>query len=61
MGRGESQTEQGRLRALNQDGFMVLEVNHKYVLIFKGWVDALGEVEYPPYGDCLSTPTRPAG
>src|SRR5215472_5021401 len=40
---------------------MVLEVNQKYVLIFKGRVDALGEVEYPPYGDCLSTPTRPAG
>jgi hypothetical protein len=44
-GRGQAQTERGRLVALDQDGFVVLEVNGKHVLIPKGRVDALVEVE----------------
>jgi hypothetical protein len=43
-GQGESQTERGRLIALDQDGFVVLEVDGKHVLILKARVDALVEV-----------------
>ena len=43
-GRGESQTERGRLIALDQEGFVVLEVNGKHVLVPKARVDALVEV-----------------
>ncbi len=43
-GQGESQTERGRLIALDQDGFVVLEVDGKHVLIPKARVDALVEV-----------------
>ncbi len=44
-GRGQGQTERGRLVALDQDGFVVLEVDGKHVLIPKARVDALVEVE----------------
>jgi hypothetical protein len=44
-GRGQAQTERGRLVALDQDGFVVLEANGKHVLIPKARVDALVEVE----------------
>jgi hypothetical protein len=44
-GRGQAQTERGRLVALDQEGFVVLEVNGKYYLIPKARVDALVEVE----------------
>lgn len=44
-GRKHSQTERGSLVALDQDGFVVLEVNGKYLLIPKGRVDALVGVE----------------
>ncbi len=44
-GRGQAQTERGRLVALDQEGFVVLEVNGKHVLIPKARVDALVEVE----------------
>ena len=44
-GRGQGQIERGRLIALDQDGFVVLEVNGKHVLIPKARVDALVEVE----------------
>ena len=44
-GRGQAQTERGRLAALDQEGFVVLEVNEKYYLVPKGRVDALVEVE----------------
>jgi hypothetical protein len=44
-GRGQAQTERGRLVALDQDGFVVLEVNGKRVLIPKARVDALVETE----------------
>jgi hypothetical protein len=44
-GRGQAQTERGRLVALDQEGFVVLEVNGKYYLIPKVRVDALVEVE----------------
>ena len=44
-GRGQAQAERGRLVALNQDGFVVLEVNGKHVLIPKVRVDALVETE----------------
>ena len=44
-GRGQAQTERGRLVALDQDGFVVLEANSKHVLIPKARVDALVEVE----------------
>src|SRR6266511_1275820 len=42
-GRGQAQTERGRLVALDQEGFVVLEVNGKHVLIPKAHVDALVE------------------
>jgi hypothetical protein len=44
-GRGQAQTERGRLVALDQDGFVVLEVNGKYLLVPKARVDTLVEVE----------------
>jgi hypothetical protein len=44
-GRGQAQTERGRLVALDQDGFVVLEVNGKHLLVPKARVDALIEVE----------------
>ena len=44
-GRGQAQTERGRLVALDQEGFVVLEVNGKHVLIPKARIDALVEVE----------------
>ena len=43
-GRGQSQTERGQLIALDQDGFVVLEVNGKYLLIPKARIDVLVEV-----------------
>jgi hypothetical protein len=44
-GRGQSQTERGRLVSLDQDGFVVLEVNGKHLLVPKVRVDALLEVD----------------
>ena len=44
-GRGQAQTERGRLVALDQEGFVALEVDGKHVLIPKARVDALVEVE----------------
>ena len=44
-GRGQVQTERGRLVTLDQDGFVVLEVNGKYLLVPQVRVDALVEVE----------------
>jgi hypothetical protein len=44
-GRRQSQTERGRLVALDQDEFVVLEVNGKHLLIPKARIDALVEVE----------------
>jgi hypothetical protein len=44
-GRGQAQTERGRLVTLDQDGFVVLEVNGKHMLIPQARVDALVEVE----------------
>ena len=43
--RGQAQTERGSLIALDQEGFVVLEVNGKYLLIPKARMDALVEVE----------------
>jgi hypothetical protein len=44
-GRGQAQTERGSLVALDQEGFVVLEVNGKHLLIPKVRIDALVEVE----------------
>jgi hypothetical protein len=44
-GRGQAQTERGRLVALDQDGFVVLEVHGTHVLIPKARVDVLVETE----------------
>jgi hypothetical protein len=44
-GGGRSQTERGNLVALDQEGFVVLEVNGKHLLVPKARVDALVEVE----------------
>jgi hypothetical protein len=44
-GRGQVQTERGRLVALDQDGCVMLEVNGKHLLVPKARVDALVEVE----------------
>jgi hypothetical protein len=44
-GRGQAQTERGRLVALDQEGVVVLEVNGKHVLIPKARVVALVEAE----------------
>jgi hypothetical protein len=43
-GRGQAPTERGRLVSLDQDGFVVLEVNGKHLLVPKARVDALVEV-----------------
>jgi hypothetical protein len=44
-GRGQAQTERGRLVSLDQDGFVVLEVNGRYLLVPKARIDALVEVD----------------
>jgi hypothetical protein len=44
-GRGQQQTERGRLVTLDRAGFVVLEVNGKHLLVPKPRVDALVEVE----------------
>jgi hypothetical protein len=44
-GRGQAQTERGSVVALDQDGFVVLEVNGKLLIIPKAPIDALVEVE----------------
>jgi len=44
-GRGQAQTERGSVVALDQDGFVVLEVNSKHLIIPKARIDALVEVE----------------
>jgi hypothetical protein len=44
-GQGQSQKERGRLLALDQEGFVVLEVQGRYVLVPKTRVDALIEVD----------------
>jgi hypothetical protein len=44
-GRGQAQTERGRLVALDQEGFVVLEVNGTHVLIPKARIDAVAETE----------------
>jgi hypothetical protein len=44
-GRGQAQTERGRLVALDQEGFVVLAVNGTHGLIPKARVDALLEAE----------------
>jgi hypothetical protein len=44
-GRGQAQTERGRLVALDQDGFVVLAVDGKHLLIPKTRIDVLLEVE----------------
>ena len=44
-GRGQAQTERGCVVALDQDGFVVLQVNGKHLLVPKARIDALLEVE----------------
>jgi hypothetical protein len=44
-GRGQAQTERGQLVALDQEGFVVLEVNGKHLLIPKARIDMLVEIE----------------
>jgi hypothetical protein len=44
-GRGQSQTERGHLVTLDQDGFVVLEVNGKHLLVPKARIDALVEID----------------
>jgi hypothetical protein len=44
-GRGQAQTERGCLVALDQERFVVLEVNGKHLLIPQARIDALLEVE----------------
>jgi hypothetical protein len=44
-GRGQAQSERGRLVSLDQDGFVVLEVNGMHLLVPKARIDALVEVE----------------
>jgi hypothetical protein len=44
-GRGQAQTERGRLVALDQDGCVVLEVNGKHLPVPNARVDALVEGE----------------
>jgi hypothetical protein len=44
-GRGQAQTERGRLVALDHNGFVILEVNGKHLLVHKRRVDAMVEVE----------------
>ena len=47
-GRGQAQTERRSLVALDQEGFVVLEVNDKHVLILKARIDAVVEAERHP-------------
>ena len=44
-GRGQAQTERGCVVALDQDGFVVLQVNGKHLLVPRARIDALLEVE----------------
>jgi hypothetical protein len=44
-GRGQGQAERGRLVTLDQEGFVVLEVDGKYVLIPRARIDTLLEVD----------------
>jgi hypothetical protein len=44
-GRGQAQTERGRLVALDQDGCVVLKVHGRHLLVPKASVDVLVEVE----------------
>ena len=44
-GRGQAQTERGQLLALDQEGFVVLEMHGKHLLIPKARIDTLVEVE----------------
>jgi hypothetical protein len=44
-GQGQAQTERERLVALDQEGFVVLEVNGKHLLVPKACIDAMVEVE----------------
>lgn len=44
-GRGQAQTERGRLVVLDEDGFVVLEVNGEHLVVSQTWVDVLVEVE----------------
>jgi hypothetical protein len=44
-GRRQAQTERGSLVMLDQEGFVVLEVDGKHLLIPKARIDALVEVE----------------
>jgi hypothetical protein len=44
-GRGQAQTERGTLVTLDQEGFVVLEVNDKHLLVPKARIDALVEVD----------------
>jgi hypothetical protein len=44
-GRGQAQADRGRLVALDQEEFVVLEVNGKHLLIPKALIDVRVEVE----------------
>jgi hypothetical protein len=44
-GRGQAHTERVCVVALDQDGFVVLQVNGKHLLVPKARIDALLEVE----------------
>jgi hypothetical protein len=44
-GRGQVQTERGRLVALDQNGCVALEISAKHLLVPKAPADALVEVE----------------
>jgi hypothetical protein len=44
-GRGQAQTERVCIVALDQDGFVVLQVNGKHLLVPRARIDALLEVE----------------
>ena len=44
-GRGQAQTERGQLVALDQDGFVMLQMNGTHLLIPKARIDVLVEVE----------------
>jgi hypothetical protein len=44
-GRGQAQPERGQLVTLDQDGFVMLEMNGKHLFLPKARIDALLEVE----------------
>jgi hypothetical protein len=44
-GRGQAQTEREQLVSLDQEGFVVLELNGKHLLVPNARIDALLEVE----------------